>query len=94
MYLRTTQIQHRGLLRCHGTVVTTTCNSRFSAALFRFVKPWFGCINPDILTKTNEKILEDEIVWPSPLMLGSLIITRLKEDDIAGRQCLQDRGWI
>ena len=81
--------------RCHNHLYSSFFSNYDT--LFRFVKPQFGCINPDILTKTNlslEKILEDEIVGMAfpidarffdnyPLVFG-------KEDDIAGRQYPQD----
>ena len=61
--------------------------------LFRYVKPQFGCINPELLAKSNlslEQILEDEVagmVFPVdarffdnyPLVFG-------KEDYVVGRQ--------
>ena len=61
--------------------------------LFRYVKPQFGCINPEILAKANlslEQILEDEVAGMAfpvdarffdnyPLVFG-------KEDDVAGCQ--------
>ena len=81
--------------RCHNHLYSSFFSNYDT--LFRFVKPQFGCINPDILTKTNlslEKILEDEIVGMAfpidarffdnyPLVFG-------KEDNIAGRQYPQD----
>ena len=60
---------------------------------FRYVKPQFGCINPEALTKANltlEQILEDEVAGMAfpvdaqffdnyPFVFG-------KEDDVAGWQ--------
>ena len=61
--------------------------------LFCYIKPQFGCINPDIIAKVKlslEQILEDEVAGMAflidawffenyPLVFG-------KEDDVAGRQ--------
>jgi hypothetical protein len=59
--------------------------------LFRYVKPQFGCINPEIIANANlSLVLEDEVAGMAfpidarffdnyPLVLG-------KEDDVAGRQ--------
>ena len=77
--------------RCHNHLHSSFYSNY--ETLFRYVKPQFGCINPEVLAKANlslEKILEDEVAGMAfpvdarffdnyPLVFG-------KEDDVAGRQ--------
>ena len=61
--------------------------------LFRYVKPQFGCINPELLAKSNlslEQILEDEaagMAFPvDARFFDNYQLVFDKEDDVAGRQ--------
>ena len=60
--------------------------------LFRYVKPQFGCINPDVLANSNmslEQILEDEVTGMAfPVdarFFDNYPLVFAKEDDVAGR---------
>ena len=96
MCFLTIQIQHQeSRIHYGGLVHITICFHHFLAImkLFRYMKPQFACINPEVLEKANlslEKILEDEVVGMAfpvdahffddyPCFFG-------EEDDIAGRQ--------
>ena len=95
MSSQTIQIQLPELKHYHGTALTIIYIHPFTVTetFFHYIKPQFGCINPEIIAKVNlslEQILEDEVAGMAfpidarffdnyPLVFG-------KEDDVAGRQ--------